>query len=264
MHLFMPPLAFIALLGIACDLPDVRIVELSTANFSKLEGIGDTTGLRVDNRAGAVRVYQGGPELEATLAVHGDNTEVEIRVVDGLVTFETDCGLGVCLVEYDLHVPEGWSVSVANGSGSVSVESLDAAFLVVDTSSGTIGVTDVTSGTVDLDSGSGGVTIADLTADSIVLDTGAGGVTGSALRTRDIVSSTGSGAVNLEVLAAPERLLVTTGSGGVRVTVPRSNYRLLLSTGSGGINIDELEDDPTSEQVLEISTGSGGIQLGPM
>jgi hypothetical protein len=254
--------ASLSLAAVAC-IPEARVAELSSANFEKLKGFADVRGIRIDNTTGGVKISSGGVDLDATMTLFGADTEAQVTVVDDVVVFETECGGGVCIVDYDIRVPRGWSVTVDNGSGWVDVDSLEPTFLFVDTGSGTIAVDDVAAGSVSLDTGSGAITIADLTADTIDLDSGSGGISATALRSLDLVVSTGSGAVTLAILTPPDRLVVGTGSGGVHVSLPRGAYDMTLSTGSGGINVDELEDDPESEQKVDISTGSGGIQIGP-
>ena len=257
------PLAVLSTAVAACALPEARVVEMSSANFDKLDGIDDVTGLRVDNPSGSVRVSEGGAGIEATLGLFGTFTEVRIDVIDGILVLATRCGLGPCAVDYDVRVPEDWSITVDTGSGSVNVEGLEATFVLIDTGSGSLGVTDLSADSVALDSGSGGVTLSDIAADTIRVDTGSGGVTAAAVRSLDVLASTGSGAVTFEVLTSPDILVIETGSGGVHATVPRGAYDLRLSTGSGGVNVDELENEPESPHRIDISTGSGGIQIGP-
>ena len=45
------------------------------------------------------------------------------------------------------------------------------------------------------------------------------------------------------------------------VEVPAGAYHLDLSAGSGGINIDGVQDDPESEDVIRLNVSSGGINL---
>ena len=193
------PLALLPLTLTACDLPATRIVEMPATYFSKLSGIDDATGLHIDNGTGSVHLIQGGPEIEGTLVLYGEHTEVQVHIVDGVVVFDAECSDLVCAVDFDLRVPEGWSVTVDNPTGSVRVESLAPSWLVVDTGSGTIDVTDVTADAVDLDSGSGAITLADVSSNALALDTGSGGLNGSAIRTEDLRAETGAGAVSLEV-----------------------------------------------------------------
>ena len=80
-------------------------------------------------------------------------------------------------------------------------------------------------------------------------------------RTSSVLAEVSSGGLSLDFDARPTLIDGDVSSGGAQVTVPAGAYHLDLSAGSGGINVDGVQDDPESEDVIRLNVSSGGINL---
>lgn len=152
-----------------------------------------------------------------------------------------------------ITVPEGRSLSVTNGVGTVTARNIDGD-LLLDTSSGAVEV-ETMRGDLVVDTGSGAVKVDDVRG-NVLVDTGSGGVTVTAVR-GNLNVDTGSGGVTARRIEADEAK-IDTGSGSVVLELDRMGRgEFIVDTGSGGVEL-VLPNDASAR--IEIETGSGGIR----
>jgi DUF4097 and DUF4098 domain-containing protein YvlB len=160
-----------------------------------------------------------------------------------------------CVVNYQVHVPVGTSVTGSLSSGDLTVS--DPADVNVHDDSGNVRVTGAT-GSVQAATDSGNVNIVGVkgnltaTTDSGDIDaTGLGGGTASA--------RSESGDVRLTTNTAQD-IGARSQSGTIFLTVAKGTYRVITSTDSGNVDVT-TPDDPTGGHTLKASTESGDVQI---
>ena len=192
----------------------------------------------------SLRRYEGDSSLlrELVRAVTGRNIKVSGR------------GSGTELwADVVVRVPQGGSLEVEHGVGSIRANSVDGD-LELDISSGGIEANRI-AGRLVVDSGSGKIVLTDVDGD-VEADTGSGSVLAQALRGETVSVDTGSGEVELHDVEC-RRLRVDTGSGSVRGTSVRT-ADATIDTGSGSVEIEMIDVESGD---YEIDTGSGSITL---
>lgn len=204
--------------------------------------------------------------------------EMSLEVVDGVLILTSSCTAGqiICRAEHELHLPPGVSVegvvgsggfigegfigdlNLNIGSGGAVLEDGEGA-LTLDIGSGGV-VVDGHSGDITVDVGSGGAVLSEVSGD-LALFVSSGGVVADGLTSSSVLAEVSSGGLSLDFDARPTLIDGDVSSGGAQVEVPAGSYHLDLSAGSGGINIDGVQDDPESEDVIRLNVSSGGINL---
>ena len=173
-----------------------------------------------------------------------------------------------------VRVPQGKSVVIDNGVGTVEARDVEAD-LNLATASGAVEVVGAT-GSVSIDTGSGHVTVAHVQG-PLHLDTGSGHVSVKDVRAKDVHVDTGSGRVELDGVdsstvhvdtgsgrvearaVSVDDLVIDTGSGSVTLQLDRmGGGEFVIDTGSGSI---DLRLPPDASADVKVDTGSGGIEL---
>jgi len=185
------------------------------------------------------------PGIEVQATIHGSRTEIERRVVDGVLELEQTCAswIGVCRVDWFVAVPrrEGLAFELSAGSGNIEADEVFGE-LSAEVGSGNVTITEGTSPRVNLASGSGNVAVRQ----------------GNIGR---LVGHTGSGNIGVDLVAPTAWVELDTGSGNVDVGLPAGAYVLDLDTGSGNISTSGVVSYRNAGQTVLISTGSGNIDL---
>ena len=204
--------------------------------------------------------------------------EMSLEVVDGVLTLTSACTAGqvICRAEHELRLPAGLSIDGVVGSGGVVAEgfvgdltlNIGSGGAVLDGGEGTLTldigsggvVVDGHRGEITVDVSSGGAVLSDVTGD-LNLFVSSGGVVADGLTASSVLAEVSSGGLSLDFDARPTLIDGDVSSGGAQVEVPAGAYRLELSAESGGVNVDGVQDDPDSEDVIRLSVSSGGINL---
>ncbi len=144
------------------------------------------------------------------------------ELVDGRLVVSASCSVLVstwCSFDYDVEIPEGVSVVVRSGHGSVRVEG----------------------GTGDLD-----------------VRTEHGSVRVDGVGEIDVIARTSHGDVRIATAEPPSRVEARTGHGDVDVVLPESDqaYHVDARTDHGDV-VNAIRSDPTSERVVIVRTGHG-------
>ncbi|MFI5844400.1 DUF4097 family beta strand repeat-containing protein [Catenuloplanes sp. NPDC051500] len=245
-------LAGIAVLGTGCDARNVRLLE-----FQNTEATGIT----------AIRMTGGGGNVVVTTSDRKD-TQID-RVVhyatasapDTVYTLEgttlvidTDCGM-TCDVDWAISAPRGVSVAGSNSSGDVTLTSVGAVDLELDSGSITARGVD---GTVRARVESGDVSVSDVTG-TTDLQAQSGRVEGRGLA-GPVTASAESGDVDL-TLSAATSVTASAESGELTVRVPAGSYRVQTSAESGDVDVTNVPNDPAATIVLNLRTESGDLSL---
>lgn len=221
------------------------------------------TRIVVDIDSGSVAIVAGGStvEVKRELRFGDDRPSVEARVEGDVLRIESDCPstfLSSCRVDHSLTVPEGISITVETGSGSIDVDGLSGS-VNVHSGSGRIDLRRLR-GAVTVDASSGSVDLEDLSGD-VDVQTGSGSISGGAISSATFVGEAGSGSITLDFEEGLARLDLSTGSGSVQVTVPGGAYRLDLRSSSGSTGFSGVSDDPSAPRTISIHTGSGSVRV---
>ncbi|HVS65182.1 MAG TPA: DUF4097 family beta strand repeat-containing protein [Thermoanaerobaculia bacterium] len=239
-----------------------ELIEAVSSPEIRVSGTGSGLELWADL---TVRVPPGGAlELQ-----HGVG-KVFASGVDGDLRFDLVSG------SFDGEALRG-PVTVATGSGAVTVADVDGE-LLVDTGSGGVKVAGVRGPRVNVDTGSGRVVMEDIDTEELVVDTGSGSVRAERIRAEGARIDTGSGSVVLALDSmGGGRFEVDTGSGSITLLVPpQASAEVQADTGSGGIDVDlpsvqtlHRERDEMRFRIgaggaqVRLDTGSGAIRVGP-
>lgn len=204
--------------------------------------------------------------------------EMSLEVVDGVLRLSSSCAAGqlVCRAEHELHLPAGLLVEGVVGSGGFMAErfvgginlNIGSGGAVLADGEGAItleigsggAMIDGHQGEVTLDVGSGGAALSEVTGDLNLL-VSSGGVVADGLSAGSVVAEISSGGLSLDFDERPTLIDAEVSSGGATVEVPAGAYRLDLTASSGGINVDGVEHDPESADLIRLNVSSGGITL---
>ena len=146
------------------------------------------------------------------------------------------------------------SLLIFTGSGSVKATAVQGHTLI-DTGSGGVDVVDLTNGTLRVDTGSGSINASEATATDVELDTGSGSIRIKRLDSPTLSANTGSGSIRAEQVTARD-IELDTGSGSIGLWLLSDINNLRLNTGSGGMS---LYVPRALGAQIEVDTGSGGI-----
>ncbi|MFK0042895.1 DUF4097 family beta strand repeat-containing protein [Streptomyces sp. NPDC090741] len=227
------------LLLYGCSFEDA---EQKTATADATVGEAVTAVEVKDARRGSIEVTPGaGPGVTVHRTVHyrGDAVPKPGQRVAGGVLALTDGCSDPCFIDYRLEVPASATVTLAAGSGRITVTGVAGA---------------------DLSSSSGEVT-ADRITGPLKVRTSSGSVTATALTapTADLRAS--SGDARLTFTTPPAAVTAETSSGDVTLRVPQAPYEITTTTTSGTRNT--LPSTPTAPSHLSIQTSSGDIRIQP-
>jgi lia operon protein LiaG len=200
------------------------------------------------------------------LALHLLVGEANVVNVDG------DLLIDVASAEVTAERTRGRLV-VDAGSGRVRVDGAEGD-LLIDTGSGATEVRGARGREVRVDAGSGSVTLDDVDAPTVDVDVGSGRARLSGIRARDLRLDSGSGSVDVGLVADVESVRIDTGSGSVTLRVPESlGAELDVDSGSGGVSTDipitvtRRQRDRLVGRIgdgrgrIVIDAGSGGVRI---
>ncbi len=202
--------------------------------------------------------------------------DVTVRVPEG-GSISIQHGVGTIAAEkldgrVALHVRSGevearsvrGEVLIDTGSGKAVVEDVEGA-LTIDTGSGSVRVARVRGAEVGVDTGSGEVRLEDVDAGSLTIDTGSGSVRGESLGADEATIDTGSGSVSVGFVRIGDGdFLIDTGSGSIEVTFPAdASARVDADTGAGRIRVDfpGAEIRRMEEDEAEVVIGAGNAHF---
>jgi hypothetical protein len=166
------------------------------------------------------------------------------RTAAGLA-LHSSCRLGFegsCTMTFDISVPGGVPVAVADTNGDLTVSGLR--------------------GQVTLSDGSGDITASGLRG-SIRLSDGSGDIAVTGLAGTNVTGAEGSGDITLTFTTVPRRVDVTAVSGDISLILPRgpTAYQVLASSTSGAVS-DGLKQRPSAPCVIVAHSGSGDVSIG--
>lgn len=193
-------------------------------------------------RSGSVEVTPGtGPGVTVRRTVHyrgGAEPKPGRRMSQGVLTLTDGC-TDSCRVDYRLEVPASATVTLASGSGRISVRGVAGA---------------------DLSSSSGDVS-ADRIAGPLKVRTSSGSVTATALTAPEADLRTSSGDARVAFTSPPARVTAQSRSGDITLSVPRAPYDITAATTSG--TRDTLPTTSGAPSRLSVRTSSGDIRIRP-
>jgi hypothetical protein len=154
----------------------------------------------------------------------------------------------------ELLVPDGTTLEIDSGSGSVEIDGISLSALNVDVGSGSVTISTV-DGPVRANTGSGSITLSDVTGD-IRAEAGSGSIGLSNVMGR-IDVQTGSGSVDGEMVRLTGDSSFDTGSGSIEVAFENREDELSfdLEAGSGSITVGQTSGAD------RIKYGSGSIEV---
>lgn len=161
------------------------------------------------------------------------------------VEVRADCSgffLFGCDVDYEITVPDGFTVELRASSGNVEVRDVTVEQLGAEVSSGDLDLSGV-DGALRLQASSG-----DITADG--------------LRSLDVEAEASSGEIRLGFAEAPDRVNVRASSGDVEIALPEGPYQVNADTSSGDDEID-VAQDPNARRIVDVQVSSGDVQIVP-
>jgi DUF4097 and DUF4098 domain-containing protein YvlB len=168
----------------------------------------------------------------------------ETSTADGVVLSSGCDGafFGGCSVDYDVRVPDGFTLELRTSSGSVAA-------------------TDLEVGSATLGTSSGDLRVAGLRG-PVVLETGSGAVSGERLEATTLRATTSSGDVTLDFATVPSSVDVEVSSGAVTVALPPDGrYRVAVDTGSGEERVSvPVDEAATSSVSVESSSGDVAVR----
>ncbi|MDQ0308921.1 hypothetical protein J2S46_003477 [Kitasatospora herbaricolor] len=180
--------------------------------------------LVVQGRTGDIRVTGGGAAVRVTehRTYRGAEPVATHTTADGTLTLGYHCPDGDCGVGYDIEVPAGTVVRVANETGSVALSGLGAE--------------------VDVRTGTGDVEATGLTSPTVRLEARTGGVSAR--------FSTG-----------PLSVRADTSTGDVRVEVPpEGTYAVEAATRTGDLKVGVARDDAAARRITA-RTRTGNVTV---
>jgi hypothetical protein len=150
--------------------------------------------------------------------------------------------IGSCTMTYDISVPRGLPVSVADATGDLTASGL--------------------SGQVTLSDGSGDISASGLSG-SVRLSDGSGDIAVTGLAGTDVTGTEGTGDITLTFTKVPLEVDVTAATGDITLILPRGStaYQVHASSATGDVG-DTLERAPSSPHVIVASSGSGDVSIG--
>ncbi len=193
-------------------------------------------------------------------SMFGFSDQVLIRVSAPpalLASLTTDTGSG------DLSLTriknEKVNFNLKTGSGSIRVEGIQAANLILNSGSGDIRATDY-NGLFEARTGSGSVSADGIQGISLVLSTGSGDIRGSSLKGA-LNAKTGSGSIDIKGdTNLTNGLRLETGSGDIRMSAKLTvTSDGTITTGSGSVRLNLAGGAAPG---FDISTNSGSIRVG--
>jgi hypothetical protein len=188
------------------------------------------TSLKVDSRAGSVRILGGdGDRIEMVAEVsHGlRRTELSWEVDDDRLHVESSCPIlfsQFCTVTFTFHVPRGMDLDV-HADQSIEADTIDGdAVLAAD--AGHVEVTRMTG--------------------HLQLDSDAGLVSGTVLTSEQVQASSDAGRVELEFDTPPTSVTADSDAGSVEIVVPDdgADYRVYADSdaSSDDVTVDQRSD----------------------
>jgi hypothetical protein len=205
------------------------------------------TRLSVENDSGSVRIVGTDADevsVEAEVSVGLRDTGFSHEVVDSTLELRGTCpliGSMWCRVTYRIEMPRGLDVEVDTDNDRVDVRNVDGA-VVVDSDNGRVELANV-GGTVEVHGNNGRIV-------------------GRGLSSRVVDVSTNNGAIELEFVAAPDRLHANGDNGSIDIAVPQidEGYSVIADSDNGDRAID-VDDNPDSPHVIAVETDNGGITV---
>jgi hypothetical protein len=204
------------------------VVELGSGDVALSRAAGDQVDVRrtVRSRGGSQ------PSLD------------EQSDPDG-VRISAECSLWFgwgCEVDYEIAVPDGFTLDLRTSSGSVDAGGVTAATTTVSASSGDVELVDVTG--------------------PIVAEANSGSVTGERLDSPSVSAVASSGAVTLDFATTPGAVTVEASSGDVTLSLPATDgpYAVDVATSSGKEQIS-VPADPASPRRISVEASSGDVEV---
>lgn len=201
----------------------------------------EVTRLDVSLDASSVSVRptdDGTSEVVLDVDYNGSRPDVDVYVDDGTLKVRMDCGFS-CDGDFDIRVPREAASKITLDSGNISIEALEGpATLTVD--SGNIAMEDLT-GELDLSADSGNIK----------------GRVGSDICYADV----DSGNISIRFDEIPFRVDTSADSGNITLRVPSADYDIFTSVDSGTRDLENISDNPASENTIRAEVDSGTITI---
>jgi DNA-binding transcriptional LysR family regulator len=148
-----------------------------------------------------------------------------------------------CAVDYDIAVPDRFTVELRASSGDLDVRGISAERLRTDVSSGRTTLVDV--------------------AGSVEVRASSGSVTATRLSSADVTAEVSSGSTSLDFATAPSTVTVSASSGSVTVRLPDDGpYRVRADSTSGQEQVG-VRVDPASSRAVTVNVSSGDVAVLP-
>jgi len=231
-RLLLVTIGVLVVLSAACSAPAPTFEE----EFSGVTGVVLNSG---DGSVSIVGTSRDNVIVSAE-ASFSDTEQFDVRVEDGLLVIEHDCGeASSCTVDYQVTVPETTGVEVTTAGGNVSVSDVKAG----------VGVTTET----------GDIFVRRVEGD-IVASTTSGLMTGTQNRSRVASFTSQESEISVSFDEVIDTLRAETGEGDVTAQLTGGPYALEVETGSGSVdvNIDVVDD---ADNRAAIRTGKGDIKI---
>lgn len=206
------------------------------------EEFNGVTGIVLNNGDGDVSVLGASRDtvLVSAEASFSDAEQFDVRVEDGLLIVEHDCGTEAsCTVDYELTIPEATGIEITTQGGNV---------VVSDTAAG-VGATTET----------GDIFVRRVEGD-IVASTTSGLITGTQNVSRVASFTSQDNAISVSFDEVIDTLRAETGEGDVTVQLAGGPYALDAETGSGSVDV-KIDVDDNAAQQAAIRTGKGDIKV---
>lgn len=206
------------------------------------EEFNGVTGIVLNNGDGEVSVLGASRDtvLVSAEASFSDAEQFDVRVEDGLLIVEHDCGTEAsCTVDYELTIPEATGIEITTQGGNV---------VVSDTAAG-VGATTET----------GDIFVRRIEGD-IVVSTTSGLITGTQNVSRVASFTSQDNAISVSFDEVIDTLRAETGEGDVTVQLAGGPYALDAETGSGSVDV-KIDVDDNAAQQAAIRTGKGDIKV---
>ncbi|MFJ9584536.1 DUF4097 family beta strand repeat-containing protein [Streptomyces acidicola] len=173
--------------------------------------------------------------------VMGTDPRATWGMKDDRLTLREKCSgfITQCSTKYRIEVPQGVSVVVKDGDGSVTAQGFEES-LRIRTGDGSVRVTDSTG--------------------PLELHTGDGSVRATGIESRKVRASTGDGSVRLELGVVPDLVDTRSNDGSISIGLPRETYRVTAESDDGSVDVSVPRDE-ASDHVVTARTEDGSVTV---
>lgn len=184
-----------------------------------------------------------GDEIEVVAELFG-RAQAEHELEAGTLRLWQSCspGAGRCAIDWYVTLPGGLDAIAETARGDLDVGGTD--------------------NNLTLSSGRGELTLSSVRAQILELDTDSGDIDVMNAEVETLAARSGRGEIGVTLRAQPMSVNLRSGRGDLTMTLPGGDYDLDLDTDRGEIEVaGAINDDSGSQRQLTLRTGRGDIDI---